>query len=345
MDRVFACGWDISQGSAMTPLLPMQTKYISVILIWSIITATIIIGFGKLAHNLVERELKIEVKDSLNSTLVTNITALKSWIQEKKYDAKELANRPHIAKNIHSVLTQAQKQSAIWENKKLNDSGPPNPQEVDPKELQWLKKNLLHDGNNYGFTGFLIHDKQGNILITNSAFPMENQSYPAGYLQKSLSGKTFITKPFLSKILLKDKNGIEQKTRPMMWVSTPILNPDGNVSGSLVFSIRPEKEFSQIINIAKAGFTGKTYAVDQNGILLLETRHSHEKKNAERSRMTATVMTQLKNTESGLPGEKDKSIFKNINPLTQMATNLVQSEAGVNVSGYKDYRGVLVTRR
>ena len=341
---MFACRGDMSQRCGLILILPMQTKHIPVILIWSIITTFLIIGFGKLAHNLVAQELKIQVQESLNSTLVTNITALKSWVHEKKYYAEELASRPDLSLKLKSVLTQAQNQAlkANLNNKKLQDSKVSNSQEFNSEELQWLEKNLLPDGKNYGFTGFLIFDKKGNIITTNSVTPIDNQSFPEKYLRKSLSGKTFLTKPFLSKIPLKDRNGIYQENQPTMLVSTPIMEADGNIIGSLALLIRPETEFSQIINISKAGITGETYAVDQDGKLLSETHHFADKEEQKASRTTGTINLQLKNTELVQPEEKDKAIFKNINPLTQMAASMVRSESGVDVSGYPDYRGVSV---
>ena len=91
----------------------------------------------------------------------------------------------------------------------------------------------------------------------------------------------------------------------------------GSVLGVIAFRIRPETDFSQIINIAKPGLTGKTYAVDKNGTILLEKGHWPSKEN-------------------------DDGIAKIISPLTLMTHNLEQDVSGVDVSGYSNFRGIHV---
>jgi signal transduction histidine kinase/CheY-like chemotaxis protein len=283
----------------------MKKNVIPIILIWLIITAFLLVGFGKFAHNLVEKELQIQVTESLNSILVSNVTALKSWVKEKKRYTNALANRPENLQKIRSVLTQAH--NANRDKVQLQEY----------KEAPWLKMNLFSEAKNYGFTGFLLFDIHGNVLATNSDTSIENLQLPSELLQKSLKGQTSLSKPFLSTVPIKDQNGIYRDNWPTMLASTPIYDMRGSVLGVMAFRIQPETDFSQIINIAKPGLTGETYAVDKNGTVLLETRHGSSKESGDR-------------------------IIKKTSPLTQMAHSLEQGASGVDVSGYSNFRGTPV---
>lgn len=289
----------------------MNKKFIPIIIIWTIITACLLVGFGKFAHNLVEKELQIQVAESLNSNLVSNVTALNSWIQEKKRYTNALANRPEILQKVRSVLIHGQ-----------NDNGE-KIQLKDREEIRWLKMNLLSEAKNFGFTGFVLFDIDGNILAANSDTPVGNIHFPKELLQKPLKGKTSLSKPMQSNIPIKDQNGIYRNNWPSMLASTPIYHPGGSVLGVLAFRIRPETEFSQIINIAKPGLTGQTYAVDKNGALLSETRH-------------------FKKQESGQDSQSDQTYFKTKKFSTRMTKSIALGESGVDVSGYSDYRGIPV---
>jgi hypothetical protein len=301
-----------------------------IILIWSIITVCLLVGFGKFAHNLVEQELQIQVKESLNSILISNVTALNSWIQEKKRYTKTLASRPKFLQKIRSILTHAQ-----------NATGNKATVQND-KETLWLKNNLIFEANFYGFTGFLLFDTQGNVLVTNSDTSLDKFRFPKFILQKSLGGKTSISKPFKSHVSIKDQNGNYRVNWPTMLASTPIYQKNGDILGVLAFRIRPETDFSQIINIAKPGITGQSYAVDRMGMLLSETDGWQTKFNPEGHITTQILKTNLQQKNAGLPDQGGNGKLGNATSLTRMADSLVKGKSGVDVSGYLDYRGTPV---
>jgi len=305
----------------------MKRNFASIILIWVIITACLLVGFGKFTYNLVEKELQLQVGESLNSILASNVTALESWAQEKKRNTISLVNRPENLQKIRSLLIQG------------HDANHDKFQLQEYKDAQWLKLNLFSEAKNYGFTGYLLFDIHGNIIVTNSDTPVENFRFPREWLKKSMRGLTSITLPFKSSIPIKDSNGVFRDDWPTMLASTPIYDMGGSLVGIMAFRIRPETEFSQIINIAKLGLTGKTYAIDRNGTLLSETRHLRGMEDSEVRMTTEIFQIQLK---SGNTGNSGNGSIKNRGALPQMAPNLARGESGVNVFGYSDFRGTPV---
>ena len=56
-----------------------------------------------------------------------------------------------------------------------------------------------------------------------------------------------------------------------MQVAAP-LTEDGIVRGALALVINPTNEFSRILSVARTGDSGETYAFDQTGLLISESR-------------------------------------------------------------------------
>ncbi len=60
--------------------------------------------------------------------------------------------------------------------------------------------------------------------------------------------------------------------RPMLAVATGIPCEDGRICGLLAYRQRPEEELTRLLNIARPGQTGETYAFDEHGFFVSESR-------------------------------------------------------------------------
>ena len=52
---------------------------------------------------------------------------------------------------------------------------------------------------------------------------------------------------------------------PCMYAAAPIKDEDGQPIAVLGLRIRPEDQFTQILQVARSGKTGETYAFDRGG--------------------------------------------------------------------------------
>jgi hypothetical protein len=110
--------------------------------------------------------------------------------------------------------------------------------------------------------------------------------------------------------------------------------------------IRPEVEFTQILQLGRVGDSGETYAFDKSGRMVSESRFDEslilsgllpDQENA-RSILQVLVRDPGGDVTAGYrPGARRREL-----PLTYAASEAVEGRAGVNVEGYRDYRGVPV---
>jgi serine/threonine protein kinase len=120
----------------------------------------------------------------------------------------------------------------------------------------------------------------------------------------------------------------------------------GDVIGALGLRIRPEEDFVRILQIARPGKSGETYAFDSQGLLLSESRFTKDlihlglvpDQPTARSQLTLSIRDPGVDLTKGHHPVKPRSE----QPLTQMAASAVSGESGRNVEGYRDYRGVPV---
>src|SRR4029079_5318047 len=63
---------------------------------------------------------------------------------------------------------------------------------------------------------------------------------------------------------------------PTMWVLAPIRDPSFQTVAVLAFRIRPEREFTRILQLGEIGKTGETYAFDKSGRLVSNSRFDEQ---------------------------------------------------------------------
>jgi len=130
-----------------------------------------------------------------------------------------------------------------------------------------------------------------------------------------------------------------------MFVSTPIHNDSGDVVGVLAFRLRPEKDFTHILSVSRFGDTGETYAFNDEGVLVSNSRFDPQLVSMGLLQPEDNSIFNIQIRDPGRdltikklrPGE-DTSQW----PLTVMAHQAIQQKDGIQVNGYNDYRGIPV---
>ena len=108
--------------------------------------------------------------------------------------------------------------------------------------------------------------------------------------------------------------------------------------------IRPEREFTRILQLGQVGETGETYAIDKKGTLVSNSRFDEDLillgllPDAENSHSILNLSARDPggNMKQGFRPEVRRAEL----PLTKDAAAAVAGTSGVNVEGYRDYRGV-----
>ena len=311
---------------------PIKKPPLPLFFILMIATLLCVGGFGVLS---VEKQMKENLAAQLKSVLAGNLESLRVWAEGTKLDAEVLVNQPEIHQGLISLLEMAQS----------NAIGP----EVLQHSLQltWLRENLGMACQKYGFIGFVIFDDTAMVVgsMLEKAIGTRELGRHFDFFYRSLQGDTVVTQPFPGEIDLPDENGVFQSNLPTMFVSTPIHDDSGEIVGVLAFRLRPEKDFTHILSVSRFGDTGETYAFNDEGALVSNSRFDNQLASIGllKPRQNSIFNIQIRDPGRDLTIKKlrhDEKIPEM--PLTVMANQAIQMKDGIQVDAYNDYRGVPV---
>jgi hypothetical protein len=129
-----------------------------------------------------------------------------------------------------------------------------------------------------------------------------------------------------------------------MFAAAPIRSADGKVIAVLALRIPPDKDFTRILATARAGESGETYAFGRKGLMLSDSRFDDELKRLglipdtpeAQSVLTLELRDPLVDLTRGQQSPKRRAE----QPLTRAVAAALAGQSGVDVAGYRDYRGV-----
>jgi len=153
-----------------------------------------------------------------------------------------------------------------------------------------------------------------------------------------------ISLPELSTIPLKDNKGVSRSNLPVMFAGAPIRSRSGSVIAVLAFQIDPVEEFINILQQGQIGKTGETYAFDEQGRLISNSRFVEELRQLGllEKNQPAFLNIQLRDPTELFNNENRTSSLIDQQPLTRMAASALAGVSGSDLKGYRDYRGVPV---
>ena len=129
-----------------------------------------------------------------------------------------------------------------------------------------------------------------------------------------------------------------------MFFAAPIKNKEGKIIAVVTQRVDPAMDFTRLIQLGRIGKSGETYAFGRYGKLLSESRFDEDLRKAgligedEKSILAVSV----RNPGGDMTKGFSPSIPRYQQPLTLMAQQATKGKSGLNVAGYRDYRGVPV---
>jgi hypothetical protein len=132
----------------------------------------------------------------------------------------------------------------------------------------------------------------------------------------------------------------------LMQVAAP-LKKNGIVHGALALVINPTNEFSRILSVARTGDSGETYAFDQTGLLISESRFGGQLRTLgllDATNASSALNLRLRDPGGDLTkGYKPENAKTNsTESLTRFVADAIEGDDGVDVVPARDYRGVPV---
>ena len=279
----------------------------------------------------IENETKTSIQESLRTVLVTNHDTLYTWIDQRKRDVRELANDQKVRELTEGLLSDYRSSPGTINMEKL-------------KALRLFLRPKLDTNNDKGF--FIISEDRislASMRDTNLGTINLIHTQRKEYLDQVFAGKTMFIPTMVSDVSL-ETDGLAQKKIPTCFFATPVRDTGDKIIAVLSIRIDPSSEFTRITQLARIGETGETYAFDEQGMLITESRFDHHLRKIGLVGPDGKGILSIRISDPGvnlLEGSLPE-VSHTERPLTLMARNATSGISGVNTDGYRDYRGVTV---
>lgn len=283
-----------------------------------------------------EESRRAKVADTLRANLESDRDLLAAWLDDRREAAELLAQ-------------DAQVRAAVAEVARSAVANPDRDSLLTDRHLVHLRTLLRPACVKHGYLGFFVTARNGRVIAALYDDPVglvaEPEARPA--LADAWAGKAHLTHPYLSPWRQPaPPYGELLVGQPAMVAAAPVRDDAGAVVAALAFRLRIDVEFARVCQQSRWGKSGETYTFDAAGRMLSPTRFEDE---AVRSFLPSSVpglpgATVLEIRDPGgnvLDGFHSK-LARQDQPLTRMAAAAVAGESGMDLDGYRDYRGVRV---
>ena len=263
------------------------------------------------------------VKNNLNTVLLATQDSLNAWATDHKRNVRTLTGTKQIADDLLQIIRT------------------PSSSEY----LQKLKRHFQSIMSVHQYQEFFVFTKNYKNIASIQSFRIgrkilleENDNF----LKKVFAGNTVLSPPIMS-----DDSGQSETLNfdePTMFVATPVLDSSGKVIAALTFSIEPQRNFTRTLQIGRIGESGETYAFNNQGKLISESRFDKQLRETGILPPDGRTILSIDIKDPGgnlLKGYKPDVPIEQ-RPFTFMVQQAITRKSGTNVEGYRDYRGVPV---
>lgn len=307
--------------------------------IWPIVAVVLLSTIGYFVQNAIKSTIKGNVHDGLLSFVNIETEMLEKWFAVQSATVESLANDATVREAAYVLL----KKSSAADG-------------TDAQQLTEAKRRLADEISPvlaaHRYAGFLLIDESHTVVASSHAAVIGQAELPEyeSMTERGLNGEAFVTPPFPSVVMLKDVDGHLRMGVPTMYACAPVRNPSFQVVAVLALQIRPEREFTQILQLGQIGDSGESYAFNAQGVMVSNSRSDEElillgllpDQPASRSMLQVMIRDPGGDLTQGYRPKVRRSQL----PLTTMAADALSgndtTQARFNVDGYRDYRGVPV---
>lgn len=308
-----------------------------------IITLILLIVLGYWSHRNVKMSLEEIISDELQTVLDADVLAMKFWIEDYSNSVNFWSRTPEVSDEIEYLLSYGNCAECIerlqfspWQD-----------------TLTGILRPYLENTNSAGYNLF---DKDGYEVAASSRNAIGNRLNGDGLrlLFEIKSDEVSFKAPFSPDKLLYDDPGVKPiYNRPVVWAGNSVMSDSGTVIGYFGVGRYADEGFGQVVNIARMGQSGETYAFNAEGMMLSSSRFNEELKQIglipDTEGATSTLRVRLRDPggdlTAGYTPDQPLTAMNFIKPVALSLASIVDSsspKSGVIIEPYRDYRGVEV---
>jgi eukaryotic-like serine/threonine-protein kinase len=303
--------------------------------IWPIIAVVLLSMVGFAVRGAIESTMRSNLESQLNTVLDLETAMLQTWFKVQESNVESAANNMQTRNLAHQLL-------------ELEEGEDGNASDPRAQLRTQLTKSLAPGMTAHDYDGYMLVNKNNKILsasrteLVDRDLPVEYQPYIA----KALDGVSCLSPPFASVVALRDEKGNVRTGIPTMFVCAPVRDDSFQVVGVLAFRIPPQREFSRILALGQFGKSGESYAFDENGRMVSDSRFDEDlilngliaDEEGSRSILRLLIRDPGGNITEGFRPKQRRSEL----PYTLPVEEAIAGRPGIHVEGYRDYRGVKV---
>ncbi len=322
-----------SLGSSLSRTRLFFRKQIWIFPILAIMALSILAYF---VRGSIEKTMKENLHSQLKTLLNVETEMLITWMSVQCSNADSQANDSQVRTKIYDLL------KIIDPTNESNISLTATPLQNE------LRKELNVSMSSHDYVGYFVASKSHVILSASeeAIIGRDDIKEYESMINRAIEGQTIVSPPFPSVSILKDEFGQRRTGIPIMFVCAPIRDENFQIVATLAFQIRPENEFTRIMQLGRIGESGETYAFNRDGLMVSNSRFDHDlillgllpDQPNVRSLLNVQIRDPGGNMTDGFRPNKRRSEL----PLTYMTAKATSGESGENIDGYNDYRGVPV---
>lgn len=278
-----------------------------------------------------EQEARKTSAEMLRTVLRASYNSIAIWTESQVRNAEGVAAEAGLIEGAKQLL-----------------AAPRTPKDLlSSPAMESVRKLVAPELEAMGYQGFFIiapdYTSVGSMRNANVGTPNLIYLHRKAVLDQVFAGESRVIPAITSDVPIKHPAGRSLQHEPTMFVAVPIHDA-GKVIAVLTLRLDPVSNFSQILEDAHLGGSGETYAFDKEGWLITQSRFEEQLRLSGMLGSSEGTMLNVRLTDPGgnLVKGYTPLLPRNAQPLTLMAQSATQGMYGVNVDGYRDYRGVRV---
>ncbi len=279
----------------------------------------------------IEKNYRTALTIELQTVLKGVIQSIHIWGQGQRLWLETLANHGHVAESARELLTLPREQKELLAS--------PAQEEL-RKELGSFVEPGIYEG-------YFIIAEDGISLASsrdvNIGTPNLLNRYPE-LLASVWEGQTRLAPIQSSDVPLQQLRSAPDVGNETMLMATPLKDKAGKIIAILAVRINPYNTLFPIMENARLGETGDSYVFDRQGTLLSLSRHNEELIRIGLLKPWQTSAANIRLLDPGidLTETRQEKLLPDEWPLTRMAASATQGESGIDLDGYRDFRGAPV---
>ena len=193
--------------------------------------------------------------------------------------------------------------------------------------------------------GHLIVDRASRVIAASDEELIGREMTPGGieFMRRVLDGEAEVTTPFIIRDFFYDDIAIAGS--PVVVKAAPVRNRERETVAALMVAVEPT-EFADLVDAGRFGDSGESYAVSPRGWMLSRSRMTDQLKDIglvpADADATSIFAFQIRDPGGDMTGGFRPSLPASGLALTLAAASVTNGESGIDLEGYRDFRGVRV---